>query len=149
MLIHTLIQYLESHRRRVVPQLGTFIVKEPGRSVVFSELLKRDDGVLRGLLCAGGMSELEAAGAVDRFVFEVRHAVQEGREFRREGLGTLCGGPEGTIVFLGEAQPAARAHTGADEGNASGVSNAEPASGTGHAAGVVSAADSSREDEAG
>ena len=41
MLIHTLIQYLESHRRLVVPQLGTFIVKEPGRSVVFSELLKR------------------------------------------------------------------------------------------------------------
>ena len=51
-LIHTLIQYLESHRRLVVPQLGTFIVKEPGRSVVFSELLKRDDGVLRGLLRA-------------------------------------------------------------------------------------------------
>ena len=46
MLIHTLIQYLESHRRLVVPQLGTFIVKEPGRSVVFSELLKRDDGCL-------------------------------------------------------------------------------------------------------
>lgn len=59
MLIHTLIQYLESHRRLVVPQLGTFIVKEPGRSVVFSELLKRDDGVLRGLLRAGGMGELE------------------------------------------------------------------------------------------
>ena len=71
MLIHTLIQYLESHRRLVVPQLGTFIVKEPGRSVVFSELLKRDDGVLRGLLRAGGMGELEAAGEIDRVV-EVR-----------------------------------------------------------------------------
>ena len=68
MLIHTLIQYLESHRRLVVPQLGTFIVKEPGRSVVFSELLKRDDGVLRGLLRAEGMGELEAAGEIDRFI---------------------------------------------------------------------------------
>ena len=87
MLIHTLIQYLESHRRLVVPQLGTFIVKEPGRSVVFSELLKRDDGVLRGLLRAGGMGELEAAGEIDRFVFEIRHAVEHGSEYRLEGFG--------------------------------------------------------------
>lgn len=149
MLTDLIIRYLESNKRLVVPQLGAFVAKAPGGPVLFTELMRRDDGVLRGLLCAGGMSELEAAGAVDRFVFEVRHAVQEGREFRMEGLGTLRGGPEGTIVFLGEAQPAARSHTGADEGNASGVSNAEPASGTVHAAGVVSAADSSREDEAG
>ncbi len=54
MLIHTLTQYLESHKRLVVPQLGAFIVKEPERSIVFSELLKRDDGVLRGLLRPGG-----------------------------------------------------------------------------------------------
>ena len=89
MLIHTLIQYLESHRRLVVPQLGTFIVKEPGRSVVFSELLKRDDGVLRGLLRAGGMGELEAAGEIDRFVFEIRHAVEHGSEYRLEGFGVM------------------------------------------------------------
>lgn len=149
MLTDLIIRYLESNKRLVVPQLGAFVAKAPGGPVLFTELMRRDDGVLRGLLCAGGMSELEAAGAVDRFVFEVRHAVQEGREFRMEGLGTLRGGPEGTIVFLGEAQPAARSRTGTDEGSASGVSNAEPASGTVHAAGVVSAADSSREDEAG
>ena len=89
MLIDTLIQYLKSNKRLVVPQLGTFIVKEPGRSVVFSELLKRDDGVLRGLLRAEGMGELEAAGEIDRFVFEIRHAVEHGAEFR---LGRNCAG---------------------------------------------------------
>lgn len=62
MLIRTISQYLESHKRLVVPQLGTFIVKEPGVSIVFSELLKRDDGTLRRLLIDGGLSELEAAG---------------------------------------------------------------------------------------
>ena len=149
MLTDFIIRYLESNKRLVVPQLGAFVAKEPGGPVLFTELMRRDDGVLRGLLCAGGMSELEAAGAVDRFVFEVRHAVQEGGEFRMEGLGTLRGGPEGTIVFLGEARPAVQSRTGADEGSASGVPNAEPASGTVHAAGAVSAADSSREDEAG
>ena len=50
MLVQTISQYLGSHKRLVVPQLGTFIVKEPGVSIVFSELLKRDDGVLCGLL---------------------------------------------------------------------------------------------------
>ena len=99
MLIHTLIQYLESHRRLVVPQLGTFIVKEPGRSVVFSELLKRDDGVLRGLLRAEGMGELEAAGEIDRFVFEIRHAVEHGSEYRLEGFGVMKPGPNATIAF--------------------------------------------------
>ena len=63
-LIHTISQYLESHKRLVVPQLGTFIVKEPGVSIVFSELLKRDDGTLRRLLIGGGLSELEAAGEI-------------------------------------------------------------------------------------
>ena len=63
-LIRTISQYLESHKRLVVPQLGTFIVKEPGVSIVFSELLKRDDGTLRRLLIDGGLSELEAAGEI-------------------------------------------------------------------------------------
>ncbi|MFR1289393.1 MAG: hypothetical protein ACLSCF_05095 [Alistipes finegoldii] len=53
-MIRTISQYLESHKRLVVPQLGTFIVKEPGVSIVFSELLKRDDGTLRRLLIDGG-----------------------------------------------------------------------------------------------
>lgn len=107
MLIDTLIQYLKSNKRLVVPQLGTFIVKEPGRSVVFSELLKRDDGVLRGLLRAEGMGELEAAGEIDRFVFEIRHAVEHGAEFRLEGFGVMKPGPNATIAFAYEPQPEA------------------------------------------
>lgn len=99
MLIKTLSQYLESHKRLVVPQLGTFIVKEPGRSVLFSELLKRDDGVLRGLLREAGAGDLEAAGEIDRFVFEVRHAVQRGEEYPLEGFGAMKPGPNGTVAF--------------------------------------------------
>ena len=79
MLSLVISQYLESHKRLVVPQLGAFIVKEPGHAVLFSELLKRDDGVLRRLLSERGMNELEAAGEIDRFVFEVRHAAEHGR----------------------------------------------------------------------
>ena len=99
MLIQSISQYLESHKRLVVPQLGTYIVKEPGRNSLFSELLKRDDGVLRGLLRESGLTELEAAGEIDRFVFEARHAVQNGGEYPMDGFGTLKPGANGTIAF--------------------------------------------------
>ena len=92
--------YLTQHRRLVVPQLGTFVVKVPEGGVVFSELLKRDDGILRGLLVQqGGMNDLEAAGAIDRFVFEVRHALEHEGAYAIEGFGRLTLSPGGAIVF--------------------------------------------------
>lgn len=61
----------DNHRRLVVPAFGAFVVKESGE-VLFSELLKTDDGVLRGLLAAGGLSELECAGlSTDSFSMSV------------------------------------------------------------------------------
>lgn len=125
MLIRTVSQYLESHKRLVIPQLGTFIVKEPGVSIVFSELLKRDDGMLRGLLLAEGMGELEAAGEIDRFVFEVRHAVEHGLEFRLDGFGVMKPGPNGTIAFAFEPRLADSASGGS---GASGLPGAAAAS---------------------
>lgn len=117
-------QYLESHKRLVIPQFGAFIVKEPGHGVLFSELLKRDDGVLRGLLRARGLGDLEAAGEIDRFVFEVRHAVERGAEYRMSGFGVLKPGPNGTIAFVYEPQA-----TPAESSSASEVSDGAAAPG--------------------
>ena len=80
-------EFLRTHKRLVVPQLGAFIVKAPGGEILFSELFKRDDGVLRGLLTAAGASEIEAAGAIDRLIFDLRHAVQHGGVYLVAGLG--------------------------------------------------------------
>ena len=79
-------EFLRTHKRLVVPQLGAFIVKAPGGEILFSELFKRDDGVLRGLLTAAGASEIEAAGAIDRLIFDLRHAVQHGGVYLVAGL---------------------------------------------------------------
>ncbi len=138
MLIRIIAQYLETHRRLIIPQMGAFIVKEPGSSVLFSELLKRDDGALRALLVAGGVPELEAAGEIDRFVFEARHAVQQGQEFPLAGLGVLKPGPNGTIAFAYDPQvgrekaasaPAGRAGTASADrfGNAPDLFGTVPA----------------------
>lgn len=99
MLIRILSQYLRSHKRLVIPQLGVFLVKEPGHTVLFSELVRRDDGVLHGLLVEAGQSDLAAAGEIDRFVFEVRHAVERGESCSMPGLGVWRPGPHGTIAF--------------------------------------------------
>ena len=118
MLIRTISQYLESHKRLVVPQLGTFIVKEPGVSIVFSELLKRDDGTLRRLLIDGGLSELEAAG--------VRHAVEHGAEFRLDGFGVMRPGPNGTIAFAFESRRAESASGASGLPGAAAASDGQP-----------------------
>ncbi len=80
-------EFLRTHKRLVVPQLGAFIVKAPGGEILFSELFKRDDGVLRGLLTAAGASEIEAAGAIDRLIFDLRHARAARRRVSRRGAG--------------------------------------------------------------
>lgn len=99
MLIRIIEQYLETHKRLVVPQLGAFLVKEEPRTVVFSELLRRDDGVLQGLLVAEGMSELAARGEIDRLVYEVRHAVEQGERYYLSSFGEFYAGKQGAILF--------------------------------------------------
>lgn len=89
----------DNHRRLVVPAFGAFVVKESGE-VLFSELLKTDDGVLRGLLAAGGLSELECAGLIDRFIFDVRNALSEKGRFDMGGFGGLTIGADGEIRFV-------------------------------------------------
>lgn len=99
-IIDVIANYLrDNHRRLVVPAFGAFVVKESGE-VLFSELLKTDDGVLRGLLAAGGLSELECAGLIDRFIFDVRNALSEKGRFDMGGFGGLAVGADGEIRFV-------------------------------------------------
>lgn len=105
MLIRSIIAYLATHKRLVIPQLGAFLVKEPGREVVFSELIRRDDGVLRALLEAEGLTSIAATGEIDRLVFEVRHGVKERGEYLLEGLGRFRAGANATMMFVYEPAP--------------------------------------------
>lgn len=94
-----IISQLREHRRLVVPRLGVFLVRDDGR-VLFSELLRNDDGVLRSLLISErGVGEIEAAGVIDRFVFEVRHTIDHGKEYRIGSLGSLRRNEQGAICF--------------------------------------------------
>lgn len=106
MIVELISKYLESNKRLVVPNLGAFIVKEAGRVVLFSNLIKGDDGVLRSLLVEAGVSELETAAALDRFVFEVNFRLESTGECLLDGFGVLKSGVNGTLSFV--YQPAAK-----------------------------------------
>lgn len=98
MIVDIINGYLKSNRRLVIPSFGAFLAKEDGE-IIFSELLKKDDGVLREVMMSKGRSEIEVAGAIDRFIFEVRHDLQNTGICLVEGLGTFRRTEDGLIAF--------------------------------------------------
>lgn len=129
-----IIDYLAAHKRLVVPQLGAFIVKQPDGKILFSELLKRDDGVLRGLLCAQGMTEVQAMAVINRLVFDVRDAVGRGDRFEVPALGAFYPAPNHTIRFVDAQSLRAAAERAAAD------ADTEPGNGAGTGAGDEPAA---------
>jgi nucleoid DNA-binding protein len=104
MVVEVISKYLATNKRLVVPNLGTFIVKKAGEQILFSNLMKGDDGVLRGLLVEDGLSAIEAAAVLDRFVFEANFRLQQGTDCVLKNFGTLRNGENGTVCFVYEPQ---------------------------------------------
>ena len=104
MIVEIIAKYLESNKRLVVPNLGTFIVKVPQQAVLFSNLMKSDDGVLRSEIVKSGVSELDAAALIDRFVFEVNDRLAKGGVCALSGFGVLRSGANGTVGFTFDAK---------------------------------------------
>lgn len=93
-----ILDYMNENTRLVIPNLGTFVKRDDG-VVVFVEILRRDDGVLRGLIEADGINPIAASGIVDRFVFEMRRTIQERGYTEFTGFGTLTKGEDGVVTF--------------------------------------------------
>ena len=99
LITNIIIEYLKHNKRLCVPKLGTFIVKQSSGAIIFSDLMRNDDGVLRSLLLAYGVKELEANGMIDRFVFEIRHAINTQGKITIEHLGEFSANINNTITF--------------------------------------------------
>ena len=105
LITNIIVEYLKYNKRIVVPKLGAFIVKQPSGNIVFSELMRGDDGILCSLLKAYGLNDLEANGAIDRFVFEVRFATSKQNSYTIDNFGTFTPGPNNTITFKQKREP--------------------------------------------
>ena len=98
-VVEVIAEYLLSNRRLVVPSFGAFVTKETGERV-FTDLLRTDDGVLTSLLRNKGLSEMEVAVMTDRFIFEVRHGLEQYGYYRLGEIGTLRVEPETKALRL-------------------------------------------------
>ena len=98
-VVEVITAHLRSNRRLVVPNFGAFVVKESGE-YLFSDLLRDDDGVLASLLREKGLSEMEAAVMTDRFIFEVRHELEQYGYCRLGDIGTLRIEPDTKVLKL-------------------------------------------------
>lgn len=105
LLTNIITGYLKHNKRLVVPKLGAFIVKQPGGTIIFSELMRNDDGVLRSLLVAYGCNELAANGMIDRFSFEIRHKISLGETYTIADFGEFSSGENNTIHFKHKREP--------------------------------------------
>lgn len=105
LITNIIVEYLKYNKRLCVPKLGTFIVKQASGEIKFSDLMRNDDGVLCSLLLAYGVKELEAKGMMDRFVFEVHHAVAIDGKFTIASLGEFTADINNTITFKQAATP--------------------------------------------
>lgn len=105
LITHIIVEYLKYNKRLCVPKLGTFIVKQASGEIKFSDLMRNDDGVLCSLILAYGVKELEAKGMMDRFVFEVHHAVAMDGKFVIATLGEFTADLNNTITFKQAAAP--------------------------------------------
>lgn len=99
MICEYITQYLLLNKRLVVPGLGAFVVNPANGELIFVELLKQDDGILMRQLMADGLSAIEAANVIDRFVFEVRHRVDSGGVAMLNGIGRLSKAEDGLYRF--------------------------------------------------
>ena len=105
LITNILIEYLKHNKRLVVPKLGAFIVKQPSGIIRFTDLMRNDDGVLRSLLVAYGMSDIEASGRIDRYVFEIRHAISQNGKYTISDFGVFRASDNNTIIFTHNSEP--------------------------------------------
>ncbi len=98
-IVEIIAEHLQSNRRLVIPDFGAFMVKESGE-LVFSDLLRTDDGVLTSLLRSRGFNEMETAVTIDRFIFEVRHELEKYGYCLLGEVGTLRVEPVTKILRL-------------------------------------------------
>lgn len=92
--------HLASSRSVVVPTLGAFLRKDDG-TVIFSELMKKQDGVLRELIKKElSVDDLTADALIDRFCYDVRDRLRESGACVFANYGTLCAERDGSLRFL-------------------------------------------------
>lgn len=92
--------HLNTNKRLVIPNFGTFVKKENNTDIVFVELLKKDDGVLNSLVMSNYSVESAKAGEiVSNFVNSIKQDISKNGCYFIPGMGILRATPNGAYTF--------------------------------------------------
>ncbi|MDR1896236.1 MAG: SPOR domain-containing protein [Prevotellaceae bacterium] len=93
---------VQNNRRVIIPDFGAFINNTQEKTIVFSTLLKYNDGFLEEELKKNGMDN--PAVLLEKFVKKIFHAVETGKQFNIAGLGFFV--REGDNIKFVSEEPA-------------------------------------------
>lgn len=94
-------QYIAKNTRLIIPEIGTLLRRKESGEIVFMEMLKKSDGGLVALVAGGlGISEEEAAKAVEQYVSTIKSQLATNKKFILDGVGVLLAGVNGGVEFI-------------------------------------------------
>ncbi len=94
-------QYIAKNTRLIIPEIGTLLRRKESGEIVFMEMLKKSDGGLVALVAGGlGLSEEEAAKAVEQYVSTIKSQLATNKKFILDGVGVLLAGVNGGVEFI-------------------------------------------------
>lgn len=94
-------QYIAKNTRLIIPEIGTLLRRKESGEIVFMEMLKKSDGGLVALVAGGlGLSEEEAAKAVEQYVGTIKSQLATNKKFILDGVGVLLAGVNGVVEFI-------------------------------------------------
>lgn len=104
MISKIIASYLTKAPRLIIPDVGAFIARKESNEIIFMEMLKKNDGVLVGLVAESeGMSENEAQEIVNKYVLDIKLELSVNRKFIIKSLGVLSLDNAGVVSFTNDS----------------------------------------------
>ena len=111
MIDRIIAEYIQGNKRLVIPEFGAFIRKENGQTV-FVEYLKKNDGVLSGIISRERSISEEAANVeIATYVAAIKQSVKTTGTYDIEGLGRIYMTQGGIYELESPSTPANGHHT--------------------------------------
>lgn len=96
-------ELIRSNNRVIIPKIGAFILKKQGEeeTVTFNSILKFDDGLLSGVIAEKeNLDKNEATKKVAEYANQILEKINNGEQYKIEGLGNLYKDANGKVQFL-------------------------------------------------
>lgn len=93
-------KYINSETRLIIPEVGTLLRRKESGEVVFTEMLRKNDGVLVGLVVNGmDVSPSRANEIVGGYVEVIKQELATRKKFILDGVGVLLRRADGGVDF--------------------------------------------------